>query len=231
MSGSFTIRLRPLPGDSPHRALLETYSRLRSLLLTMHDEAFKRMSKRGIRQAAQEIGLWRDHTLCFEAQSEMDMFLDYCLYNHLYRGLNGIQRYVRSRSDLGSSGDRALLAESMMCARYRVLEVESAEPGVGIAAEDVLRGEKLFVMDRGLGNTGGRDMFLAGTILTLPEFWMITGGTIPLGDGWQEVVRQVCGAGVERGQAEIDRAMEARLALTMIRRALTEGWTEYVEYA
>ena len=221
----------PFPGDSPHRALLETYSRLRSVLLTMHDEVFARMSKRGVRQAAEEIGLWRDHTLCFEAQSDMDVFLDYCLYQHLHRRLNGMQRHVGSRSGFGSSGDQALLAESMMRARYRVLEVESTEPGVGVAAKDVLRGEKLFVMDRGFGSTACRDMFLAGTILTLPEFSMTTGGAIPLGDGWQEVVRQVCGAGAERGQAELDRAMEARLALAMIRRALSEGWAEGVEYA
>jgi hypothetical protein len=222
--------LTPDP-DSPHIHLLDRYMSLRPLLRDMHSEAFRQMSRRGIRQAAEALGMWRDNTLYFDNESNMDVFWEYCLYQHFHDGQNGVQRYTRA-SRFAPGSDKALLAAAMTNARYRLMEIESLEKGVGITVRDILRHDRFFIMDRNFGSTATAGAVISGTILGLSEFSMTTGGVVPLRGGWKKVVREVCGVALDGDalRATLSRDMEKTLAQHLVRLALDSGWTESVQY-
>jgi hypothetical protein len=78
--------------------------------------------------------------------------------------------------------DEHYLLNRYLHAQYRVLIVESAAPGAGIACRDLLHNkEDLFVMDLGLSRSDPEGRAFATRTVPLGEYWMTTGAGLDAG--------------------------------------------------
>jgi len=112
------------------------------------------------------------------------------------RSKNTVQRYAQKHSPTTLERDEALLLDAMTKASYRILGIEFIEVGVGMYCRDLLRGQRLFLMDKGFSNTTTPGCVLASNVLDLPEFSMTAGGALPIDRAYAKRLLAVCAQAV-----------------------------------
>ena len=149
--------------------------------------------------------------------------MDYCLDQGWSGQHNAISRFLAKQPyDPGS--DEMVLLEAMSHARYSLLQVESAEKGVGVNCRDLLRSDGGSIVDEGLGNTASEGVVFGCHLVVLPEMSITTGAPLPIDADALENILHALEVGAEGiGQVDFDHLNnqeQAALSSIIIRCAL-----------
>jgi len=206
MAGTITrvldgIGLRTWPVvPTPTKDDVEWYIDRRAIAGEIQEEILDAAPRRALQEAAAAIGDC-DAMILLNPEGQVTPELACCIFNWTEDGRNLVQRYAEDFPHPDDSEERDVL-DSLLRARYTVLSVEEHEPGIGVHARDMLTRDELFLMDVSLSlDPMASDVALAGHIMPIGEYWMTTGGAIPLA---KQQAREAL--------KEVERADEARAA-------------------
>ncbi len=228
-----------MSAPKPHEHLVPRYVALKAMLRELHGEMLKALPTKVLKSAARRLGMLADRNTIVGGDTEMALLWDYSLYREPAGRTTFARRFCREMMTSKPAGDRVAVLEAVAGAHYRVMEVVSVERGVGVGVRDLLRGDELFIIDRGFGGTVGPGFLLASNVLEFPEFASTTGAALPIRPEEAGVVRgtlmtagrHLAVAAKKRAKpVEILEEEEAGLAGLVIITAIAMGWTERVEY-
>src|SRR6266545_7024430 len=173
--------------EPQHARLLARYRVLRAFARRQSDAFVNYLSKDAIVKGARRLGLCDSgRTICFENESETDVLLDYCIYDHRdlaagKQSRTAVERFaVQARPRPGT--DELVMLEAALAARYTVLLVKKAVPGVGVEVTDALRGQPFLLVDVGLSTTAVPGLGLATRVMMADGIHMTTGAALPILD-------------------------------------------------
>ena len=88
--------------------LVEKYKRFREINREFNNILTRKVSKNAIHNCGIKLGIMQRDTLVFEDEQEMDVLMDYCIYDYYENGQNAVSRYMP---------ERQLLSELVQSAR------------------------------------------------------------------------------------------------------------------
>jgi hypothetical protein len=186
-------------------------------------------------ECAKKLGLQKGRSWVLDNEQARAVLFDYCLYTYTRGGKTVIEKCVES-DPWGETSDEKAVLIAMVKAHYSVFLVEQIEKGAGATLFDLLRHERLRLVDIGIGSTAVRGMFFAGRLLPMGEFWITSGAFLPL---TPHLVKRIVIPALDKfcwdARAEdavvFSPAQEAAFSGQIIRAALKAGVLERIRYA
>jgi hypothetical protein len=213
--------------------VLVLYDKLGTIVRHYQSVLLKHVSAEAMHTAARRLGLLRQGVFVYSAESEMAVHADYCIYNMPVNGLNLAGRYLRDHPPVPGSDEETVL-RAMAGARYALLSVSKLAPGVGVECYDLLRGQDIFMANRGFSLTGQKGAVLASRLLSLPGFDMSTGADLPVFAETMDAISEVLNEAQRRlgaGPDNVDDpSIAPELSTGIIRACLRCGASEYMRY-
>lgn len=204
--------------------ILEEYQGIRDVRARLQTKLVAEAIE-GMLEAARCFGMVRGKTLILDSEDDLAFLGDQCIYGQLEGGKTRVERHYEGRLPAEGTLERQTI-EGMLRARFAVLEVEDIDPGLGLVARDLLRGERLLVVDVGLSLTGHVGGVLGSRVLDYGTYVTATGAALPLGPPTLAAVRREVlrrfGKELE-ALGVLDKESDAALALLILRTALARG--------
>ncbi|HEV3386943.1 MAG TPA: hypothetical protein VG097_19150, partial [Gemmata sp.] len=160
--------------------LLARYKHLRQVGVELNTELAKSLSRDALDEGGKKLGILKGKVLALNTEDELTVLMDYCIHDVRRHGINAVERYL-SESPPAPDSEEWIFLQALRQARYSLVEVESAEPGVGVHVRDLLRDESLFLVDVGFSRTAQVGMVLAARIVAPEGIRMTTGAVLPVG--------------------------------------------------
>jgi SEC-C motif len=213
--------------------LLARYKHLRQVGLELNTRLAKSLSRDALDEGGKKLGILKGKVLTLDTEDEIAVLMDYCIHDVRQHRINAVERYLNQSSSAPDS-DEWILLQALRQARYSLVIVESAEPGVGVHIRDLLRDEPLFLVDVGFSRTASVGMVLAARIMAPEGIWMTTGAVLPVGmlslaqrTRFLDDLRDSF-AGVDFDNLSPEKAGD--WAATVIRTCLRQGAAEHIHY-
>ena len=148
---------------------------------TLMVDIAKMVSREDLDAAARALGLrGRDGVMQFDNEEEVTVLVDYALHNIVRDGQNAIDRFAQRHTPADGS-DEMLLLRAMRRARYEIISIKSAIPGVGLLCEALRIQGPFLLINVNLSRTAEAGQAFAGRILSpTGNWWMTTGVILPL---------------------------------------------------
>ena len=161
-------------------AALETYRRFRKISNHHAGQALKRVPKALMLERAKRLGLLsKQKVLVAGSQEELTLVFDLAIYSKRMARATVIEMYRRSCDPERGSGEERVL-EAMCDTRFKLLAVVRRHPEAGLVVRDLFTQEELWLMDESLEQSSQEDTAFAARVFQPGEFWMTTGGLVPL---------------------------------------------------
>jgi len=152
--------------------ILACYRRMRAVCRELNN-ALVTFDKSAVKQAAEELGLWRDGTISVY-EDALPVLWDHAVHHRFAGGPNVVERYVAEHPPAaGTEAEAALTA--MGQAFFSLFHIDRLTRFVGVHVTDILRDQKYFLADEGLGSSATKGMVLATRVLPCEGFIMTTG--------------------------------------------------------
>jgi hypothetical protein len=215
-----------------YSALLETYTHKRQVSSRLSNDFVRVLENDDINEAGRRLGVLQDGTLVLDSEDEICVVVDFAI-RHLYRdGKNAIERYPEF---IGRTLDAEELdvVRRMAASRYRVLEMNDIEPGVGLMVTDRLRRDSGLVVDRSLSVPASVGRIFVGSIVEWDGYWATTGALLPMTEQvWARLERPIHKRFGKPGAKfqNLDPTKHADLAAWCIRACLEAGMAQHVAY-
>ena len=215
-----------------YSALLETYTHTRKVSSRLSNDFVRVLEKDDIDETGRRLGILRGDALVLDSEDEICVVMDFGI-RHLYRdGKNAIERYPEF---IGRSLDAEELdvVRRMAVSRYRVLEIDDVQPGVGLMVTDRLRRDSGLVVDRSLSVSASVGRLFVGSIVEWDGYWATTGALLPMTERvWARLERPIHKRFGKPGAKYQNLAplKHADLAAWCIRACLEAGMAEHVAY-
>ncbi len=164
---------------SPKRKDVERYRALRALAIELNHRIVETIPRQALVEIGEAIGIVHEEVFHFADEDMSSVLMDCCLYDWFENGKNAVQRYSETHPAKPGT-DQGYLLNAYLQAKYRVLKAQSKVLGAGFHCEDILNGEKLFLMDITSSHTKGAIPWLATRTIPLGEYWMTGGAALPL---------------------------------------------------
>lgn len=134
-----------------------------------------------VNTAGRRLKVMEGKKLFLETEHEMNVFMDYCIFQYNRSGRNIAERYYDLRSSL-YTGEKLAALTALKDARFSFLTVVRAADEHGVVVNDPLTGKELLMIDRGLHQLVKKDKNYAVLThyLSLSEFVMTTGAATPV---------------------------------------------------
>jgi hypothetical protein len=199
-----------IPADGPaydpdaRQAILERYDGYRLIGVQHQVKAAERLRKGPVAEAAVALGIAKTQKEAASlGLSMLAPAADLVLYCTGLGSQNAISCYLDECAGEFSAGEQVVL-EAMSAAVFSIFRITSLHQGAGVDMLDLLSGEGIWLVDRGIDLSGMAGMEFAARVFRPGEFWMTTGVTIQLGsDMWRELER----IGVSRKQSKLPAAV------------------------
>ena len=218
--------------------VLTRYQQAREAGRRLHSVLMRHISRKALLGCARKLGLTSDRkSLFFENESETNVLMDYCIYDHLepFGGArrNAIERHLILSSPPEGSEERALL-ESSLRARHGIFVVTDVFDGLGLEVQDILRRGVVQVVDIGFSRSARAGMLFAMRLVERDGITMTTGAALPmdrstLGDVLAEL-EDLVGAEALGSPDALTRSQKARVSAAVIRACLDAGGSSRVLY-
>lgn len=212
--------------------LVEKYKRFREVNRKFNNILTHKVSERAIRKCGKKLGIMRGDTFVFEDEQEMDVLIDYCIYDYYENGQNAVSRYMdQSPPELGS--DEYVVLKAMTESFYTLVQVQQVLEGVGVQADGLLGDRRYFLIDMGLGTSGAKGLVIATRLLPFEDFVMTSGAPIPIDpEVTEEILDHINQQfGSEDGKyITLDMQQRADLMTTIIRLCLGDNMAAHVRY-
>ncbi|MFZ2447575.1 MAG: hypothetical protein WAW37_14565 [Syntrophobacteraceae bacterium] len=214
--------------------LLTTYKRLRNVHKTLNGQFASQLSKKSLLECAKKLGLAKSKVMIFDSPDEVDVLMDFCLYNSRKGGKTIIELYAQQTPPLPESDEMQVL-QAMLDSHFSVFMVERVYTRRGVLLSSFGQ-EKVFLMDLGLGDTAVSGMSMAGRVLPFPDFHMSAGALLPL---YEESVSKAVFPILEKwllhhpdiGSTKLSPGLSATFSAEVIRAALRAGALESAKYS
>jgi hypothetical protein len=212
--------------------LVEKYKRFREVNQEFNNILTRKVSKNAIHKCGRKLGIMRGDTLVFEDEQEMDVLIDYCIYDYYEKGQNAVSRYM-AESPPPPGSDEYVVLKAMSEAFYTLVQIEQVLKGVGVQAGDLFGERRYLLTDTGLGKTGVKGLVIATRLLPFADFVMTSGAPLPIDP---EVTEEILDfikqqVGSENGKyITLDMKQRADLMTTIIRLCLGDNMTSHVRY-
>ncbi|MCY3021382.1 MAG: SEC-C metal-binding domain-containing protein [Planctomycetota bacterium] len=211
--------------------VLVDYDRLSNVVHNFHGVIPSTISKWDLDAAARKLGLWHRGVVIFRAEHELNVLMDYCVYNMPVAGLSAAARYMR-RNPPAAGSDEELALQAMAGARHAVLSISSIVPGVGVECRDLLRDSSVFMVNRNLSRTARKGRLFASRLLSLPGFEMSTGADLPVFsdalDAIEEALRALGPSLGADAESVDDPRIAPQVSTCIIRACLRSGAADWI---
>ena len=212
--------------------LAEKYKRFREVNRKFNNILTRKVSKNAIHSCGIKLGIMRGDTLVFEDEQEMDVLIDYCIYDYYENGQNAVSRYM-AESPPSPGSDEYVVIKAMSESFYTLVQIEQALKGVGALADDLLGDRKYLIADMGLSISGVKGLAIATRLLPFADFVMTSGAPLPIDpEATEEIfdfIKQQFGT-KEGKYITLDTEQKADLTTTIIRLCLGDNMTSHVRY-
>jgi hypothetical protein len=204
--------------------ILEEYKGIREVRTRLQTELASKALK-GVLEVARGFGMARGNTIVLDAEGDMAFLSDQCLYGQLEGGKTWVERHYKGGLPAEGTIERRTV-EGMLRARFAVLAIEDIDTGLGVVARDLVRGERLLLVDIGLSLSAEVGGVLAGRVLDYGAYHTTTGALLPfdpptLGAARREVLRHF-GRELE-ALGVLDKESDVRLGSLIMRTGLARG--------
>jgi len=152
--------------------ILPRYQRMRAACREMNNTLVM-FDKSAVKQAAEELGLWRDGTISVY-EDALPVLWDHAVHHRFADGPNVVERYAAAHPPAAGTGTEAALM-AMSQAFFSLFHIDRLTKFVGVHVTDILRDQKYFLADEGLGTSAVKGMVLASRVLPCEGFIMTTG--------------------------------------------------------
>lgn len=220
--------------NKKYAEIMAQYLRLRPVLKEIHHQLVRQLSKALILACAKKLGLSRRKALVFDNTNEVDILMDYALYSHRVKNKTKVERYL-DQTLPKIDRDTAFLREAMKKSRYSIFEVINVHKDVGVDMLDILRGDIMLLIDRGLGSTAIVGFCLAGRILQCEGWFMTTGTMLPVtrdyGEDTKNNLESILERTLESDPPQLSGMDDTKLATFIIRECLEAKVSSNIEYS
>jgi len=211
---------------SPTRQDVERYRRLRAAGSALIQKIVDTVPRQVLIEMGETLGVMRNGVLDPGSEYGHNVILDCCIYEWFENGKNLVQRYAETHPPAPET-DESYLLNAYLQAKYRVLGMQTAAPDAGVYCDDVLTGEKMFLMDVALSRNPERGNVLIGArTISLGDYAMTCGGALPIDK--KTAVHALSGL-VLGGAKSIEGA--SSMAIQVVRACLATGAADNVAYA
>lgn len=211
---------------------LDEYRRFRAILRRHHNAIVKTVPDKTFRQCARTLELLHGNKLELSSESDLTILYDYCIYSHHLRGRNLVQRFV-NQLPLTEDNEEIAVRQAICRARYSIFQIERLSKHRVIQACDLVRGDKLSVVDESLSRTLKKGTFLGGRLIPLPDYWVTTGACFPLDPEIVDFIQLVLIPALKLTEGTtqtLSAEAEEELAITVIGAAIQSGATALIKY-
>jgi hypothetical protein len=215
------------------RELLAQYRRLREIAKRLNDQLVESLDKDAIHESGRRLGILRRGVLVFDSEDMASVLMDYGIHHYLSGdGRNAVRRYL-DLSPPGADTEEYAVLQAKTNLRYGLFQVAGVLRGFGIEVDDLLRRERLLLIDVGFGSTARRGFVIASNVVCYGSFWTTTGAGLPVS---ADVLKELSGliarafGTTPEGFLALDPAQQADLATLVIRTCLQRGMGEHVAY-
>ena len=173
------------------KQVLSAYDRYREINGDHQSRLAAKLLNINVPEIAQRIGLIAhpDDIVGMELEDIVDA-LDLALYQLGEDGINAAAHELEQWPDPISADERCVF-DAMSQSLFSVFEVIGPHDVTGGMLQDLLGGEEVWVVDRGLEETAKAGLRLATRLIRPDEFWMTTGGCQVVNDEmWQSTIEK-----------------------------------------
>jgi hypothetical protein len=163
-----------------HAELVVRYRQLRQVGMKVNHRLVGSLTRDVIDRGAKNLGIFKKNRIELGTEDEVAVLMDYCIHDLRQQNVNAVERLLQA-SPPKSESDEFVFLHAMRKARYSVFAVEATEPGVGVEFRDLLRDEKLFVVDIGFSRSAVVGLVIATRIVAPEGIAMTTGTGLPVG--------------------------------------------------
>jgi hypothetical protein len=142
--------------------------------------ALRRVAADNIVDLGRRLDIVHGRTLVCENSSELDLLYDLAVYTAKAGRSRGIDRYARQVGPT-LSGDSAMMLRAAQAARFHLWRVERPHEIVGLWVLNIVDDTEMWLIDEGLEASCPTGIVFAGRLMTVDDFVMTCGVSIPLG--------------------------------------------------
>ena len=164
---------------SPTGQDVERYRLLRTANVKLSQRILETVPKQAWDEIGSAVGALRNGVLVLDNHGIMSVIADCLLYNWLQDGKNVVQQFA-STHVMEPGSDEDILLRGCLSAKYRILEVQSAEPGAGLYCKDLQRPCELFLMDAVMSKHSPKGYSFATRTVPIEEYWITGGAAMPI---------------------------------------------------
>lgn len=194
-----------------YRAILERYTRFRSVTFAINNTLPKLLPKTTLERAARQLGLWHQGTLVLDSEDQIAVLMDYAIHDCPVNGRSALDAYLAEQPPAPQS-ERATILHAMQRAYYSLFQVESLVPTVGVHVHDLLQDQRHFLADVGCSQSAVKGIMLASRMFALEDFLMTSGAALAADADTLEAILRLPGL-PKPGQAIDQLSPEPRAAL------------------
>jgi hypothetical protein len=206
---------------------LARYRHLRTINMGQQSGALRRVAADTLLELGRRLDIVHGRTLVCENPSELDLLYDLAVYAGKAGRPRAIDRYARQIGPT-LSGDAAMMLRSAQAARFHLWRVERPHEIIGLWLLNIVDDNEMWLIDEGLEASCPTGVVFAGRLMTVEDFVMTCGVSVPLNvtllaaalDSVPKVVR---------GNPE-DLADNPRLAICIYRSAIETGTMDGMEF-
>lgn len=162
--------------------LLALYDQTRNALKEIHMELLLLDYEQMINTASLALEVKEDNTLLIETPHEMNMLIDYGLFEYRKNSKNIVERYFEKNHSLYGAKKLEILT-ALKNARFSLLEILEPMYECGLKVRDRLINQELFLIDRGLYQSiykTKNKYYLLSHYINMPLFSLTTGAATPI---------------------------------------------------
>lgn len=167
--------------DSITSKQLEEYQIIRGILKEIHQDLLFLDPSDMTNTSGRRLDVMEGKALFLETEHEMNVFMDYCLFQYYKNGKNIPQRYYNLHHFL-YSGVKLDILKILKNARFSLLKIIEPVEESGIKVYDRLKDETYLMIDKGLHQTAKRNepYAILTHYLEFPNFIITTGASTPI---------------------------------------------------
>jgi len=165
--------------EAEYSQLVDRYKNFRVVNRDLHSALLNYLPKKVLNKCAQKLGISESGTFVLQEEHELDVLIDYCIYDYREDGENAVSRYVKDNTPTPGSDEHAVL-KAMLESYHSLIQAESIVEKVGIWAYDLLNNRRFLLIDIGFSKTIEKDYVFAARMIPFEDFVMTSGAALPV---------------------------------------------------
>lgn len=160
---------------------IKRYRRIRQMLHDLYPKFLSCLDEETFQRSASRLGILQGRSLLINTEHEMNLFCDYCIYQHKQGDLTGIQRSFQTFGKLCDQ-EWSEVFEIASQGYFAYLEILDAVDEDGLVVYDRLRDTLHLMIDNGLNKVAKSLHYytLVTHVMDFKDFLVTTGASTPI---------------------------------------------------